>query len=302
MIFLPPPPLPRWRRSVAVTAAAATVFTLSGCGSDDIGSATAEDLAHEEAHEAAHEGLPSAHVHSVAVNPADELVYLATHDGLFRYDDGGPTRIGPVIDLMGFTVAGPNHFFASGHPGPGVDLPEPVGLIESTDGGETWNLLSRQGESDFHALTASTAGVVVGFDGRALSTTINGAAWRDLSTTVTPHALAGSEDGTVLMATQESGPLRSVDGGATWKPVADAPLLQVVDWAAGQTVVGVTPNGTVAVSTDAGITWEERARASDSPQAVGASTTAEGGLRVLVVSNDGVHDSTDGGETFAPLS
>ncbi len=55
---------------------------------------------------------------------------------------------------------GPDHFYASGHPGPGVELPAPVGLIESRDGGATWDPLSRQGESDFHALTASDAGVV----------------------------------------------------------------------------------------------------------------------------------------------
>lgn len=112
-------------------------------------------------------------MHGIAVNRADDQVYLATHDGLFRYDAEGPTRIGPVIDLMGFSVVGPDHFYASGHPGPGVDLPQPVGLISSTDGGHTWDPLSRQGESDFHALTASTAGVV-GYDGIALRSTSDG--------------------------------------------------------------------------------------------------------------------------------
>ncbi len=97
---------------------------------------------------------------TASTSPADGLVYLATHDGLFHYDDSGPVRVGPVIDLMGFTVVGPDHFYASGHPGPGVELPAPVGLIESRDGGATWDPLSRQGESDFHALTASDAGVV----------------------------------------------------------------------------------------------------------------------------------------------
>ncbi|MDT0167302.1 hypothetical protein Q9R32_17250, partial [Actinotalea sp. AC32] len=82
-------------------------------------------------------GVPSDHVHGVAFNRADDKVYLATHDGLFRYDDTGPVRVGPVIDLMGFTAAGPDHFYSSGHPGPGVDMANPVGLIESTDAGET---------------------------------------------------------------------------------------------------------------------------------------------------------------------
>lgn len=42
-----------------------------------------------------------------------------------------------MIDLMGFTVAGPDRFLASGHPGPGADLPEPLGLVESRDGGQS---------------------------------------------------------------------------------------------------------------------------------------------------------------------
>ena len=90
--------------------------------------------------------------------------------------------------------------------------------------------------------------------------------------------------------------------GTTWTKAPGAPLLTMLAWADKATAAGITIDGTVAVSTDAGTTWEERARTSDSPQAVGASTTAEGGLRVLIVSSDGVHDSTDGGETFAPLS
>ena len=81
--------------------------------------------------------LPSAHVHGVGINPGDGLVYLATHDGLFRYGPAGPERVGAVNDLMGFTIAGPDHFYASGHPGPGSDLPNPVGLVESTDAGRT---------------------------------------------------------------------------------------------------------------------------------------------------------------------
>lgn len=245
-------------------------------------------------------GLPSAHVHAVAVDPADDRVHLATHDGLFRYDEGGPVRVGPVIDLMGFTIAGPHTFYASGHPGPGTDLPQPVGLIRSTDGGATWEQLSRQGQSDFHALTASSAGVLA-FDGTTLSATADGSTWRDLDAPVTPYALASSPDGRVVLATSEAGPVRSTDAGETWSRVDGAPLLQVVDWADDLTVAGVTPDGAVAVSTDAGETWQERASADGAPQAVDAHSLPDGSLRVLVVTQDAVLDSTDGGATLAPL-
>jgi hypothetical protein len=51
----------------------------------------------------------------------------------------------------------------------GVDLPAPVGLTETTDAGKTWKVRSLGGESDFHALTSSSKGVL-GYDGVLRST------------------------------------------------------------------------------------------------------------------------------------
>lgn len=244
--------------------------------------------------------LPSAHVHGVALNPADGRVYLASHDGLFRYGTGGPVRVGPVIDLMGFTVAGPDRFYASGHPGTGVDLPQPVGLIESVDGGETWAVRSRGGESDFHTLTAAGGGVL-GFDG-ALRQSTDGETWSVLDPPVDAYAVAASPDGEQIIITAQSGPLRSLDGGQTWQNMDDAPLLQVVDWADEQTAVGVTPTGSVAVTEDGGTTWSTRAETGSAPQAVGAHTAVDGTLGVLVVTADTVLASLDAGKTFSPLA
>lgn len=241
--------------------------------------------------------LPSSHVHGVAVNPADDAVYLATHEGLFRMG-ATPERVGPVIDLMGFTVAGPDHFYASGHPGNGVQMPQPVGLIESRDAGRTWTTLSRGGESDFHTLTASEAGVV-GFDG-ALRASRDGRSWTTSNPPLSPHALASSPDGRVVLATTPEGLIRSPDAGVTWQPVDGAPLLLLVDWANAPAVAaGVTPDGQVAVSTDAGATWEPRGGVGGVPQALGASGAADE-LRVLAVTETSVVESTDGGASFAP--
>ncbi|KGM10079.1 hypothetical protein N868_16770 [Cellulomonas carbonis T26] len=243
------------------------------------------------------EGLPSDHVHGVAFNPADDKVYLATHDGLFRYDETGPVRVGPVIDLMGFTSAGPDHFYASGHPGPGVDMANPVGLIESTDAGQTWSTLSREGQTDFHTLTASTAGVT-GFDGTAVLSTADGQAWTTLEPQVATFALAASPDGTTLLVTSQSGPARSTDAGTTWDVDTDAPLLQLAFFTDDQTVVGVAPDGGVFLSTDAAATWELRGSVEQAPQAVTARTRPEGELEILVVTERGLRRSIDSGTTF----
>jgi hypothetical protein len=192
------------------------VATLSACGA----SGDASNGGHQAGQ--ASGGLPSAHVHGVDVDPADGLVYLATHEGLFRYDVSGPRQVGPTIDLMGFAVAA-------------------------------------------------------------------------------PHALAASPTGKVVVATAPTGPVRSTDGGRTWAPSADAPPLMVINWASGDTVAGVTPEGEVAISTDAGLTWQLRAELKAQPHAVGAELTDGGKPRLLVVTDDAIRESTDGGTTFTKL-
>ncbi|MFS0700081.1 F510_1955 family glycosylhydrolase [Cellulomonas sp. 179-A 4D5 NHS] len=296
------------RRLTATVIAFGVTLAVAAC-SDGTGPATAptdqattasDGHAHAHPDETDSAGLPGAHTHGVGINPADDLVYLATHEGLFRYDETGPTRVGPVIDLMGFTVAGPDHFYASGHPGAGTDLPNPVGLIESTDAGETWTALSREGESDFHAMTASDAGVVA-FDGAALQATSDGVSWGDLAVPVPPFAMDVSPDGSTIVVTSQEGPVRLTDAGASWDRLEEAPLLQVVDWADPSTVVGLTPDGDVTLSEDAGATWAPAATLPGPPQAVAAHRAPDGTLRVVAVTQDTVLESVDLAAGFEPL-
>lgn len=58
------------------------------------------------------------HVHGLAVDPADGVLYAATHYGVFRMPaDTIPIRVADRYqDTMGFTVIGPNSFLGSGHP------------------------------------------------------------------------------------------------------------------------------------------------------------------------------------------
>lgn len=241
----------------------------------------------------------ASHVHGAGFDPDTGEVLVATHAGLFTVPgpDGGqespePERVGPVIDLMGFSVAEPGRYVASGHPSPGVDMPNPVGLIESRDGGETWEALSLSGESDFHALAASEERVV-GFDG-ALRATGDGSEWTDLDSGVRPVSLAVSDDGGTVLATTQQGPMRSEDGGEGFSPVENAPVLALVDWAAGtDTVYGLTPEGEVHRSEDAGATWERTGRVDGRPQAVHAEEE-----QVFVVADDHISRSGDGGGTF----
>lgn len=286
-----PNPGPHRRRSVPAVLLSGAAVVLVGCTSGSSAPGAASPAPAQSA-------LEISHVHGVGTDPADGSLFLATHEGLFRVTaDGQAELVSPVMDLMGFTVAGAGHFLASGHPGLRVDLPQPMGLIESTDGGRTWSPVSRQGQSDFHALTAGEAGVL-GYDG-ALLRSDDGQDWEQLTIPAEPHSLAAAPDTDLVLATTAQGLLRSTDAGTTWAAVDGAPLLQVVDWADhGTHVAGVDPTGVTWTSSDGGASWSSGADLASPPQAVAVSSAAEGDHRITVVTAAAVVTSTDGGRTF----
>ncbi|WP_232014220.1 F510_1955 family glycosylhydrolase [Cellulomonas fimi] len=261
-------------------------MALTACGADADAAAESPTVPQRDA----------GHVHTVVINPADGLTYLGTHGGLLRIDGDESTWVGPQIDLMGLVAAGPDHFYASGHPGAGTDLPDPVGLIESRDGGATWTPLSRQGESDFHTLAAAERGVL-GFDGTTWSTQ-DGQDWSELEIPRDPFNLTVSASGEVIIATTPEGPLRSADAGATWEEMPAAPLLHLVDWVGGDEVVGITPDGDVWTSADAGVTWQKGSALPGSAVALTAFAASGGGSEIVAVADDALWRSTDAGGHF----
>jgi hypothetical protein len=97
------------------------------------------------------------HVQGLRINPADEALFIATHTGLFRAPVGESTATrvaGRYQDTVGFTVVGPDRVLGSGHPDPRDGLPPFLGLIRSSDAGESWDQVSLLGKRDFHVLEA----------------------------------------------------------------------------------------------------------------------------------------------------
>lgn len=239
------------------------------------------------------------HIHAVARDPKTGDLLLATHEGLFRHANGELLQNGPVIDLMGFTVAPDGTYYASGHPGAGVDLPQPVGLITSTDSGRTWRVASRGGESDFHALTSGPTSVV-GFDGTLRSTT-DGANWTTRTIAAAPRTLAASPQTGALLATTETGLLHSTDDGASWKPLAPPEKALFAAWADERTIVIATTNGQIATSNDTGATWTLQPKRIGAPQALFAQRGTDGQIETILVIDGAVLRTVDGGATVQKL-
>jgi len=281
-------------RSAAVMAgAAALILALAAC------TPAAESSAGASATHQAGSGLPSAHVHGLSVHGDTSQVLLATHDGLFDVTTQPASKIGGTNDLMGFTAGKDTGvFYASGHPGEGSDLPNPLGLIRSVDGGKTWEQLSRQGESDFHALTTTKSGIVA-FDG-ILRTSPDGKTWKTVAAGFAPAALAGHPDSDTVLATTPEGIQRSTDGGTTWMPVKSGPVIQFAAFAHPEEAAGVEPDGTVHYSADAGATWAKKGRIDGQVLAIAALKGDDGNPWIWAATPEGIVVSTDGGTTFRP--
>ncbi|MCU1631577.1 MAG: hypothetical protein JWM61_229 [Micrococcaceae bacterium] len=275
---------------------AALAVVLSACTTT---ASTSQDApADAPAASASTADYPSGHIHGMSVVPGTNRILLATHDGLFDVSQSPAQQVGPTIDLMGFTATSDGTLYASGHPGPGTDLPNPVGLITSTDDGRTWEPVSRQGETDFHALAATSDGLI-GHDGQTI-TSPDGHHWTASADNVPAYNLAAASSGTVL-ATTEKGLYRSEDSGATWGTVPDAPLLIFTTFA-GDTAIGVTPDGTIHTSADAGLTWAQRGTIEGEPAAIAAAHTNDDTHRIWVATVEGIEVSSDNGATFQPLT
>jgi hypothetical protein len=268
-------------------AALALVLLLTACSEQEPPAAAGSDLGLE-------------HVHGLGVDPADGVLYAATHFGVFRLPEGEPAvRVADRYqDTMGFTVAGPRTFLASGHPDfrKDPDLPPRLGLIRSEDAAQTWQPVSVTGQADLHALR-STGWAVYALDsatGRLLFSADEGASWEVRSTTPgLDLAISPDDDATLVVATG-SGPQRSTDGGRSLTPL-DGPALVALAWDDGPALFGVDVAGRVHVSPDAGTTWEPRGSLGAAPEAL----TAVDQTLYAAAQDRGVLQSDDAGRTWS---
>ena len=201
------------------------------------------------------------HLHALHIR-AGGTILAGTHTGVVALTaDGTTSRVGASDnDFMGLTgVPGSDRLFASGHPGPTSSAPNPLGLVASEDGGQTWTPRSVAGQIDFHAL-ATNGQLLVGFDGinRLLVSTDDGTSWTT-GASLAAAALTITDHG--VWATTPAGLQHSTDDAQTFTIVPDAPALALLAAAPDGTLWGIDTANTVWRSPD-GTHWEQRSTIS----------------------------------------
>jgi hypothetical protein len=243
------------------------------------------------------------HVHGLGINPADRSLFIATHTGMFRVEEG-ETKAERVTnryqDTMGFTIVGPNRFLGSGHPDVNEarqkGLPGLLGLIESRDAGQTWEPISLLGEADFHVLR-SIGSRVYGYDatnGRLMFSRDAGRTWtqRTPPAPVVDLAVDPTRPSRILAA-GVSALFQSNDEGRRWSPITNRAGL--LAWPSASSLYLVDAGGGVFRSQDRGRRWESLGTIGGEP----AAFLATGERDLYVALHDGtVKRSADGGRSW----
>ena len=222
---------------------------------------------------------PLDHVHAVVLAGGDLLV--GTHTGVVEIDPAtGTTSLRGTSrdDFMGLAVSGTT-LVASGHPGQGSSLPDPVGLLSSTDGGATWETVSLTGQIDFHSLAIDGPEVAGQSTTEELMYSEDGGSTWQVVGTSNATSLAWFAD-RLWIANGQGLVSWSASGETEQSDVGPAVFLAAAD--DGSALWAVLIDGTVHRSTD-GTTW---ALVGSVPEATFVAATAD---TAFLVSPSQVH-------------
>jgi hypothetical protein len=303
-------------RTGIIALLALALLPLAGCGGEEEApppAATATPAATETAPATAATSTPAAprqsaanaFIGSIAVDPEDGTLFLGTGLGLLRVDRRGGTAervvgtletaegTGSVSSNLVIRPDGPGKLLASGHPEDGT-LPENLGLIRSSDGGDSWTPVAQVGEADYHLLDLSGSRIVAvrADEADVLVSTDGGRSFETRTPPAPPVDLA--VDGDRLVVTTEQGAFTSANEGRSWRP-RDATPGGLLAWAAPERLYRADRRGEITVSSDGGSRWVKRGSLGVGPNELAAA--ADGTLYAAVPGGE-VKTSSDGGATW----
>lgn len=232
------------------------------------------------------------HIHGVKV--FGNRVLLNTHEGLYQYLAANSMKkiSNDDFDVMGLATSG-RILYASGHPGAKSNLPNPIGLLSSTDGGKSWKKVSLQGEVDFHMLEVGKIDIYGGdsSSGQLMYSSNLGKSWRKLGENkYSDIAVLGTKSGSAL-ALASGNLLQTTNAFKT-----TTSLKSSLKWSSLE-IVGTTlyasSGKAVYRSVDTGKIWKKIATLSSEIANISINAKV-----FVAVTSDAIFVSRDGGKSF----
>lgn len=248
---------------------------------------------------------------SIAVDPSDGTLFAGSGQAFYRFPKGAttpeqargalatPKGSGTLTKDVVVRVEKPGTIIASGHSGEAA-LPAVLGMVRSTDKGDTWESISGLGEADYHeieivgdriyALRLEDPGMIqISEDG--------GKTWdtREAPSVATPIDVAvNPADPKIWAVSSDQGVFVSKNEGRSWRQ-RDTTFGPRLAWGAPDALYLAGKDGKVKRSADNGDTWQEVGTIGAGPKELIVSP--EGALYASV-SGPEIRRSTDGGASW----
>ncbi len=233
------------------------------------------------------------HIH--VVRAFGDQIILGTHEGLYQYlSEKSVKRINPErFDVMGLAVSNKG-LFASGHPGPGSKLKEPVGLLFTPKPGGKWQALSLSGVVDFHTL--ETVGEeVYGADsgsGQLMYSGNGGKSWSKRGVNTFTDIAPNPSKKASAVAVKDGKLFQSTDALKSVKEVKTPFVVESIDWIKGSLIAASGRD--LYQSKNSGKSWKKLVSMPSSITSVTQSTKL-----IAFVMGSAIYSSRDGGKSFA---
>jgi hypothetical protein len=252
-------------------------------------------------------GGSSPAINSVTVDPGDGTIMVGSGPALYRVKPGakeaeqltGRLEGGTVSGNLVVRFAGPDDLLASGHPQAGT-LPENLGLIRSTDHGDTWEKVQGP-EADYHELEVAGK-LIIGVNAESPDIQVSsdgGANWETRTPPAAPiDVVVNPGDPQQWAVSTEQGTFVSSNAGQSWRP-RDTTFGARLVWPSKDALYSVDRNGKVRVSPDGGRSWDERGEVGGLPSELAVGRQNE--VLAAVVGGK-IRRTKDGGRSWSTVT
>ena len=232
------------------------------------------------------------HIHNVRV--LGQKILLGTHEGLYILNgENDITKASPEnFDVMGLSIDG-SRIYASGHPGAGSKLPNPVGLLLSTNAGKSWKKVSLQGKVDFHLLESSGA-ELYGADsqsGDLLYSKDFGRTWSNQGKNTFSEIAINPVKKREALAIRDGALIWSKDSFKSEQTLPSKSKFTQIEW--NKRLLLASSGEKLLFSADQGRSWKTRFTFDG---AIG--TIAQSSELIVIITGSKVWKSADGGKSF----